>query len=192
MVRDRKNYYQLTWRQIKAKIERFKSIPEQYAEYLVKIGEIVLDDPTPLKKIKPEIFKETVEKKPDAKPSRRQRKQKQTSIIQSIWQEESIGVDESMDTSTKSFENGEENESFSESTNGEKKLQLFSDDEDQEHNDDDKDIEEDDDNSDNDVCGSEDESDKKVKEIKVTRHKVPVMLGKRKTANLKAKKLRSR
>ena len=52
MVRDLKNYNQLTWRQIRAKINRFKSIPEQYSLYLVEKGEIVLDDPTPLKKLK--------------------------------------------------------------------------------------------------------------------------------------------
>ncbi|OXU30434.1 hypothetical protein TSAR_011970 [Trichomalopsis sarcophagae] len=191
MVRDRKNYYQLTWRQIKAKIERFKSIPEQYAEYLVKKGEIVLDDPTPLKKIKPEILKETIEKKPDAKPSRRQRKQKQTSIIQSIWQEESIGADESMDISAKTSEDGKEIEPVTELTNSEKKLQLFSDDEDEKKNDNDN-HEEDDDYSDIDVSDSENESDKKVEEIKVTKHKVPVMVGKHKKTNLKVKQLKGR
>ncbi|KAF5287304.1 hypothetical protein FQR65_LT02177 [Abscondita terminalis] len=34
MVKDKKNYNQETWRQIKAKIEKFKKIPEQYAQYL--------------------------------------------------------------------------------------------------------------------------------------------------------------
>lgn len=34
MVKDKKNIYQMTWRQIRAKINRFKSIPEQYEEYL--------------------------------------------------------------------------------------------------------------------------------------------------------------
>lgn len=38
MARDRKNYYQETWKQIRAKIKRFKSIPEQYLEYLKKKG----------------------------------------------------------------------------------------------------------------------------------------------------------
>ena len=34
MARDKKNYNQETWKQIRAKIKRFKSIPEQYSEYL--------------------------------------------------------------------------------------------------------------------------------------------------------------
>ncbi|KAF7991487.1 hypothetical protein HCN44_008799 [Aphidius gifuensis] len=46
MARDKKNYYQLTWKQLRAKINTFKGIPEQYAEYLVNKGEIVLDDDT--------------------------------------------------------------------------------------------------------------------------------------------------
>lgn len=46
MARDKKNHYQLTWRQLRAKINTFKGIPEQYAEYLVNKGEIVLDDDT--------------------------------------------------------------------------------------------------------------------------------------------------
>ncbi|KAI4495409.1 hypothetical protein M0802_008799 [Mischocyttarus mexicanus] len=36
MARDKKNYYQLTWRQIRAKIKTFKGVPEQYNEYLSK------------------------------------------------------------------------------------------------------------------------------------------------------------
>lgn len=36
MARDKKNYYQLTWKQIRAKIKTFKGIPEQYNEYLSK------------------------------------------------------------------------------------------------------------------------------------------------------------
>lgn len=34
MARDKKNYYQETWKQIRAKINVFKGIPEQYNEYL--------------------------------------------------------------------------------------------------------------------------------------------------------------
>ncbi|KAB0792359.1 hypothetical protein PPYR_14318 [Photinus pyralis] len=34
MVKDKKNYNQETWKQIRAKIEKFKSIPEQYCKYL--------------------------------------------------------------------------------------------------------------------------------------------------------------
>ncbi|XP_029171455.1 nucleolar protein 16 [Nylanderia fulva] len=34
MSRDKKNHYQLTWKQIRAKIKMFKGIPEQYNEYL--------------------------------------------------------------------------------------------------------------------------------------------------------------
>lgn len=34
MARDRKNYNQETWKQLRAKIRRFKSIPEQYSKYL--------------------------------------------------------------------------------------------------------------------------------------------------------------
>lgn len=36
MTRDKKNYNQLTWKQIRAKIKIFKGIPEQYNEYLQK------------------------------------------------------------------------------------------------------------------------------------------------------------
>ncbi|KAK4873376.1 hypothetical protein RN001_015405 [Aquatica leii] len=39
MVKDKKNYNQETWKQIKAKIEKFKKIPEQYAEYLNSVNE---------------------------------------------------------------------------------------------------------------------------------------------------------
>jgi antitoxin component HigA of HigAB toxin-antitoxin module len=34
MARDKKNYQQETWKQLRAKIKRFKSIPEQYSVYL--------------------------------------------------------------------------------------------------------------------------------------------------------------
>ncbi|XP_075221391.1 nucleolar protein 16 [Lycorma delicatula] len=34
MSRDDKNYYQETWKQLRAKVKQFKSIPEQFGEYL--------------------------------------------------------------------------------------------------------------------------------------------------------------
>ncbi|KAI4471091.1 hypothetical protein MML48_1g19249 [Holotrichia oblita] len=34
MVKDKRNYNQETWKQLRAKIKRFKSIPEQYSEYI--------------------------------------------------------------------------------------------------------------------------------------------------------------
>ncbi|KAJ8683464.1 hypothetical protein QAD02_019256 [Eretmocerus hayati] len=92
MARDKKNYNQLTWRQIRSRVEKFKSIPEQYAEYLLKKGEIVLEDPTPLKKLKPEIMRDPPKKKTLSKPSRRKRLK--NSVRESIWQEESINDDE--------------------------------------------------------------------------------------------------
>ncbi|XP_050449813.1 nucleolar protein 16 [Cataglyphis hispanica] len=36
MSRDKKNHYQLTWKQIRAKIKMFKGIPEQYNKYVQK------------------------------------------------------------------------------------------------------------------------------------------------------------
>lgn len=38
MVKDKRNYNQETWKQLKAKIKRFKAIPEQYSEYLKSRG----------------------------------------------------------------------------------------------------------------------------------------------------------
>lgn len=38
MERDKKNYYQETWKQIRAKIKTFMGIPQQYAEYLESRG----------------------------------------------------------------------------------------------------------------------------------------------------------
>ncbi|KAL1460477.1 hypothetical protein WDU94_012457 [Cyamophila willieti] len=38
MARDPKNFYQETWKQIRAKIITFQGIPEQYNEYLKKKG----------------------------------------------------------------------------------------------------------------------------------------------------------
>ena len=34
MSKDKKNYYQLTWKQIRAKIKMFKGIPEQYNKFI--------------------------------------------------------------------------------------------------------------------------------------------------------------
>lgn len=38
MARDPSNYYQQTWRQIRAKVRKFLSIPQQCAEYLAEKG----------------------------------------------------------------------------------------------------------------------------------------------------------
>lgn len=38
MARDKKNYYQETWKQLRAKIKTFMGVPEQYAEYLAARG----------------------------------------------------------------------------------------------------------------------------------------------------------
>lgn len=38
MVKDKKNYYQETWKQLRAKIKTFMGIPKQYAEYLEARG----------------------------------------------------------------------------------------------------------------------------------------------------------
>ena len=188
MVRDRKNYNQMTWRQIKAKIERFKNVPEQYAEYLVKKGVIVLEDPAPLKKIKPVILKEPVEKKPNAKPSRRKRKN--AKLLDTIWQEESIVDDDSVNNSTKMCVEDNEKGESKDPTNGEPKLQLFSDDDedDKDENDDDKD-----DALNSEVSDSEDESDAKEEIVNKNKNKTPIpKFSRRKTTNQKTKKLKVR
>ncbi|RVE54225.1 hypothetical protein evm_001052 [Chilo suppressalis] len=38
MSRDKKNYYQETWKQLRAKVKTFMGIPKQYAEYLKSRG----------------------------------------------------------------------------------------------------------------------------------------------------------
>lgn len=38
MVKDKKNYYQETWKQLRAKIKTFMGIPQQYGEYLKARG----------------------------------------------------------------------------------------------------------------------------------------------------------
>lgn len=86
MEKDRKNFYQYTRKQIMQKIKRFKSIPEQYAEYLVKKGEIVLDNPEPLKKIKPQdILKEPIV--PSTNTKNKKRKKRKASLLDSARNE---------------------------------------------------------------------------------------------------------
>ncbi|KAL7301845.1 hypothetical protein TKK_0005452 [Trichogramma kaykai] len=126
MARDRKNHYQLTSNQIRAKINRFKSVPEQYAEYLVTKGEIVLDDPTPLGKIKPP----PVYVEPSKPSSKKLKKKKKTSLLKSVWEEESILEDKFCDNLTEESEKDDK----SENTVKSKKLQLFSDDDDESDN----------------------------------------------------------
>lgn len=38
MARDKKNYYQETWKQLRQKIKRFRGIPEQYNQFLQERG----------------------------------------------------------------------------------------------------------------------------------------------------------
>lgn len=38
MARDKKNYYQETWKQLRAKVKTFMGIPKQYGEYLASKG----------------------------------------------------------------------------------------------------------------------------------------------------------
>ncbi|XP_068633892.1 nucleolar protein 16 [Battus philenor] len=44
MEKDRKNYYQETWKQLRAKIKTFMSIPKQYSEYLSAKGQLNTED----------------------------------------------------------------------------------------------------------------------------------------------------
>lgn len=126
MARDRKNYNQMTWKQIRAKINLFKKIPEQYAEYLVKKGEIVLEDPTPLKKVKPtyDILEKPKSNNPKKKARKSQKERK--SIIASIWEEQEL-EDSKLVTGDEDEVMAEENE-----TPQLEKLQLFPDEEDKE------------------------------------------------------------
>lgn len=50
MVRDKRNHYQETWKQIRAKIKVFMSIPEQYAKYLQERG--LLDEEVEINTVK--------------------------------------------------------------------------------------------------------------------------------------------
>ena len=38
MSRDRKNYYQETWKQLRAKIKKFMGMPKEYGKYLQARG----------------------------------------------------------------------------------------------------------------------------------------------------------
>lgn len=44
MAKDKKNYYQETWKQLRAKIKTFMGIPKQYSEYLASKGLLDKDD----------------------------------------------------------------------------------------------------------------------------------------------------
>ena len=115
MTRDKKNYYQLTWRQIRAKINTFKNVPEQYAEYLIKKGEIVLDDPTPLEETKKQRAVENFQKYCVSK------KPKKVSTIGKGWEEESIEPSARESLSQFTSDSKQKNQSYPTS---DKKLKL--------------------------------------------------------------------
>lgn len=105
----------MTWRQIRAKINTFKNIPEQYAEYLVEKGEIVLDDPTPLEETKKRIALDNYQKHCISK------KPKKVPKIAVGWEEEAIDSTEKLSEITSVAEQ-KEDESYPEP---EEKLKLF-------------------------------------------------------------------
>ncbi|XP_012288889.1 nucleolar protein 16 [Orussus abietinus] len=123
MVRDEKNYYQMTWRQIRAKINKFKSIPEQYAEYLLKTGEIVLESPESLEETKKKIAEENKEKYCA--------KKKKSIVQESLWKEESINRDDEKEGTEMDCTDTEDlvHEVGQPMEGSKKKMQLFSDDE---------------------------------------------------------------
>lgn len=52
MEKDKKNYYQETWKQLRAKVKTFMGIPKQYGEYLATRGLLDKeDDDEELKKL---------------------------------------------------------------------------------------------------------------------------------------------
>lgn len=122
MARDKKNHYQLTWRQIRQKINTFKNIPEQYAEFLVQSGEIVLDDPTSLEETRKQLAAENVAK---FCVSKKVKKVEKKTVI-GAWIEED--KEEEMFETEKTLEDDEED--LVEKVSDENKLKLFSDDED--------------------------------------------------------------
>lgn len=44
MAKDKKNYYQETWKQLRAKVKTFMGIPKQYGEYLQARGLLNKED----------------------------------------------------------------------------------------------------------------------------------------------------
>ncbi|XP_041980188.1 nucleolar protein 16 [Aricia agestis] len=53
MARDKKNYYQETWKQLRAKVKTFMGIPKQYGEYLESRG--LLDKEDDEEKLKQDV-----------------------------------------------------------------------------------------------------------------------------------------
>lgn len=132
MARDKKNYYQLTWKQIRGKINVFKGIPEQYAEYLVKKGEIVLDDPEPLEITKKKIAEDNFKKFNTPQPgSKRQLKKERKQMKEKVgWIEENVDNDHDSNDEF-NYAGADKLEDVEGKTEGGKKIKLFSDDEDE-------------------------------------------------------------